>query len=332
MGTEHLGQGEHEIGRGRPRGQGADRAHADDHRLRQRDRLSEHGRLGFDPADPPPEDAQAVDHRRVRVGPHHRVGEGDPVAHRDDLPEVLQVDLMADPRARRDHPDVVERPLCPAQEAVALGVAPVLELDVGLVGVRGPEQVDLHGVIDHEIDGDERVDDTRVPPGTRHGASHGREVDHRGNTGEVLHQDARGHERDVASGPRPRGERNDVLVGDVARPRTSQQVLEQDAHRVGQTGRDRDPLLGELVEPRERHIAVGCRKAPPGAVERRRHRCPSASAFPPSSHGLAAMRQDGGDPAPRPSFRPDGLLVRHPRRTPELRRTLPPLLDLGRRP
>ena len=134
----------------------------DHDRLRQEHRLSEHRRLGFDPADAPPEHAQAVDHRRVRVGAHQRVGERDPVAHRDDLPEVLQVDLMADARARRHHANVVERLLGPAQQRVALAVAPVLELDVGLVGVRRAEQVDLHGMIDDEIDRDERVDDRRV--------------------------------------------------------------------------------------------------------------------------------------------------------------------------
>ena len=46
---------------------------ADDLRDEHRDRLAEHRRLGLDPADAPAEHAQAVDHRRVRVGPDQRV-------------------------------------------------------------------------------------------------------------------------------------------------------------------------------------------------------------------------------------------------------------------
>ena len=48
----------------------------DDLRDEHRDRLAEHRRLGLDPADAPAEDAQAVNHRRVRVGPDQRVRVG----------------------------------------------------------------------------------------------------------------------------------------------------------------------------------------------------------------------------------------------------------------
>ena len=46
---------------------------ADDLRDQHRDRLAEHRRLGLDAADAPAEHAEAVDHRRVRVGADQRV-------------------------------------------------------------------------------------------------------------------------------------------------------------------------------------------------------------------------------------------------------------------
>ena len=163
--------------------------------------------------------------------PDERVGERDPVAHGHDLPEVLQVHLMADARARRHDAQPVERLLRPAQERVALGVALVLPLDVGGVGTLRAEQVDLHRVVDDQVGGDERVDLGRVAAVASHRRAHRRQVDDRRNAGEVLHQDAGGHERDVLRRGGPGGERGDVVVGDVARAGAPQQVLEQDLER-----------------------------------------------------------------------------------------------------
>ena len=49
--------------------------HADDVRRQEINRLPEHARLGFDAADAPADNAEAVDHRRVRIGADERVGE-----------------------------------------------------------------------------------------------------------------------------------------------------------------------------------------------------------------------------------------------------------------
>ena len=48
--------------------------HAHDIRREKINRLAEHARLGFDAADAPADDAQAVDHRRVRIRADERVG------------------------------------------------------------------------------------------------------------------------------------------------------------------------------------------------------------------------------------------------------------------
>ena len=201
--AEHLGEREDEIGRRGAGGERADDAHADDDGDGQEHRLPEHRRLGLDATDAPGEDPQAVDHRRVRVRPDERVRHREAVLHRDHLAEMLEVHLMADPGPRRDHAHPVERLLGPAQQRVPLAVAPVLPLDVRLVRGRRPEEVHLNRVVDHEVHVDERIHLRRVAAGTSHRGAHRGEVDHRGHAGEVLHQHAGGHERDVR--PRDRG-------------------------------------------------------------------------------------------------------------------------------
>ena len=78
--AEHLGERQHEVGGGGPGRQRAGHAHADHHRLWQEHRLAQHRGFGLDAAHAPPQDAEPVDHRRVRVGAHERVGERHAVA------------------------------------------------------------------------------------------------------------------------------------------------------------------------------------------------------------------------------------------------------------
>ena len=137
--AQHLGDGEHQVGRGRSFGQLAVQLEADDPRDEHRHRLPEHRGLGLDAADAPPEDAEPVHHRGVRVGADEGVGVGLRCLRlpgEDHAGEVLDVDLVHDAGARRHDPEVVERRLPPAQELVALAVALVLDVDVALERVR----------------------------------------------------------------------------------------------------------------------------------------------------------------------------------------------------
>lgn len=56
----------------------------------------------------PAEDAQTVDHGGVRVGAHQAVRVEEPVVVEHHPGQVLQVDLVNDPRSRRDDPHVPE--------------------------------------------------------------------------------------------------------------------------------------------------------------------------------------------------------------------------------
>jgi hypothetical protein len=107
-------------------------------------------------------------------------------------------------------------------------------------------------VVDHQLDGHQRVDARRVAVQVVHRVAHGGEVDDRGHAGEVLHQHARGRVGDLARrlvGGDPRREVLDVLRLDGLAVLAPEQVLEQDLQRVRKPG-DVELRL-ERVEPED---------------------------------------------------------------------------------
>ena len=245
--AEDLGHREHEVGGGRPFGERTGQAEPDHLRDEHRERLAQHRRLGLDPADAPAEHTEPVDHGRVRVGADQRVRERLPVARLDHAGQVLEVDLVDDPRAGRDDLQVGERLLSPAQEGIALPVALELELDVAAEGEAGGELVDLDGVVDHQLGGDDRVDLPGVAAEVLHRVPHCREVDDRRHAGEVLVDDAARPEGDLAPrllGRHPARDRLDIVVAPGP-----QRVLQQDAQRVGKPGDV--PAILQCIEPED---------------------------------------------------------------------------------
>src|SRR5581483_5026546 len=103
---------------------------ADDVGREEVDRLAEHAGLGLDAADAPADDAEPVDHRRVRVRADERVRVMDAAPLEDALSEVLEVHLVADADAGRDDAERVEGLHAPLEELVALAVPLELELHV----------------------------------------------------------------------------------------------------------------------------------------------------------------------------------------------------------
>jgi hypothetical protein len=200
----------------------------DQHRLR----LPEERGLGLDSADAPAEDAQSVDHHGVAVGPDEGVGVGDvPLPLEDDAGEVLQVDLVADPRVGRNDAEVTERVLPPPEEGIPLPVPVELELRVRREGLRRGELIDDDRVVDDEIRRGERVDLVGVSAHLGQRLAHRGEVDDGRDAREVLEEDARRAEGDLAVG-RPlhvaRGERLDVLLLYGSAVLVPEQVLEED--------------------------------------------------------------------------------------------------------
>ena len=142
--------------------------------------------------------------------------------------------------------------LSPAEKRVPLTVA--LELELGVALEREPRRklVDLDRMVDHELDGHERVDLRGVSRHVGHRVAHGGEVHDGGYAREVLHQDACGSERDLVArlvGRDPASDVLDVLGGDGDAVLGAEKVLEQDLQRVGQPG---DVVLGlEGVEAKD---------------------------------------------------------------------------------
>jgi hypothetical protein len=238
---------------------------ADDLRQQQRERLAEHHRLGLDPAHAPADDPQAVDHRGVAVGADERVGHGHGeaavgrFAEEDAAGQVFEVDLVDDPDRRRDDPEVAEGLLAPPQEGVPLGIAGELDVDVLGQGVVAAEEIDLHRVVDHQIDRHQRIDLGRIAPQPLHRRPHRRQVDHAGHAGEVLQHDPGRLEGDLLGGRLdgvPGGQRPNVVLADGVAVAGPQESLENHPQRVRQPGGVGQTGVVEGPEPVEGGGAV----------------------------------------------------------------------------
>ena len=172
--------------------------------------------------------------------------------------EVLQVDLVHDPRPRRHHAEVAEGVLRPAQQCVALPVALHLALDVPAVRRVRPEVVHLHGVVDDEVGGHHRVDALGVASHGRDPRPHGRQVHHGGHAREVLQHHPGGQEGHVGAGVgrAPRRHRAHVLLAHVAPAGVPERVLEQDADGEGKAVEGGDALFLKRSETVERGLAL----------------------------------------------------------------------------
>ena len=117
-------------------------------------------------------------------------------AQEDPLGQIFEIDLMANADGRRDDAEVIERLLAPAQEFIALAVSLELQFDVLVERAGGGEVIDLHRMVDHQIDRDQRIDPPRVAPQSLHGRPHRGQIDHQRNAGKVLQQHSGGFEGD----------------------------------------------------------------------------------------------------------------------------------------
>ena len=291
--AQHLRDREREVGRGDAFVHLPGDLEADHVGDQHRHRLAEHRGFGLDPADAPGQHAQAVRHRRVRVGADDGVGVCERRAAgmrfaraagaEHDAREILDVHLVHDPGVGRHRAKAVQRGLSPLQERVALAVAVELELRVLLERVgRGPG-VDLHRVIDHELDRLQRAAELRDR------VAHRGEVDHARHAGEVLQQHARGPVGDLLRRARarvPRRQRLDVGLRHRPAVLEPQQVLEQDLQRVRQR-----PEVVRLAERREPEVRVfpiaGAERVARGEAVRMRVR-----------HGFDSVRRTAVAPLP----------------------------------
>ena len=171
--AQHLRDGENEVSGGHPGAQRAGQPEAYHLRQQHRKRLTKHARFGLDAADAPAQHGETIHHGRMRIGADERIGIGDLHGRRlaargfllgrpDRLGEIFEIDLVANPGARWHDPEIVERVLTPFQESIALAIAAIFEFDIGLEGLAAAECIHDDGMIDDEIDRDERIDLLRI--------------------------------------------------------------------------------------------------------------------------------------------------------------------------
>jgi hypothetical protein len=227
------------------------------HRRNQhREWLPQHGRLGFDSAHAPAKHAQAVDHRRVRVRAHQRVGkcESRSVLLRveNHAREILQVHLVANACIRRHHLEVLKTLLTPAEKSVALHVPLEFHQRVERQRVTRAEAIHLHRVIDYQLGRQQRIDFFRIASELPHRLAHRRKIHHRRHAGEVLQQHARRHERDFLRRNRfrvPLRQRAHILGVNEAAVLVAQQILEKHFQREGKARDFADSGAVKRVQP-----------------------------------------------------------------------------------
>jgi len=194
--AKNLGEGESKVGGGGSGREFASEVDADDFRGEEGERLTEHSRFGFDSADAPANDAETVDHGGVGIGADERVGVSEEGTiglffGKNATSEVLEVNLVNDADAWGDDAKGLESLLAPLKEFVAFAVTFKFVLHVEHEGLLGAVDVDLDGVIDDEIDGDEGFDELRIFFEPSDGIAHSGEIDEKGYASEVLQNDAR---------------------------------------------------------------------------------------------------------------------------------------------
>src|SRR6185312_9462249 len=152
----------------------------------------------------------------------------------DDRREVFEINLMNDSGIGRNDAEVLESRLAPTQKTVALAITLEFEKRVRAERVLRAKLIDLHRMIDDQIDGDQRICKLRVGVQIAQGVAHRSEIDHAGNTGKILQKHAGWHEADFARRRLhiPFRDILDVGLFNVLAVLVPQQIFEQNANRI----------------------------------------------------------------------------------------------------
>ena len=193
-----FGQGQDHVGSGDARLQLARQFDANAFRQAHPRRATEHHALGFEAADTDGDHAQRIDVRRVAVGADAGVRERHAFAHLNHRGHFLQVDLVHDAVARRDHIDVLEGLFGPVDEVETVFVAAIFDGAVLLEGL-GIETARLDGqrVVDDQLRRHHRVDLRRVAALQSDGIAQASEVDQRGLAEDVMADHPRREPREI---------------------------------------------------------------------------------------------------------------------------------------
>ena len=99
---------------------------------------------------------------------------------------------MHNARHRRHNPEIGECLLSPLEELIAFAVALELDLGVAIERVGCGEEINLHRMVDDQINRHQRIDLLRVAAQTSDCGAHGSQVNDGGHAREILHDHAAG--------------------------------------------------------------------------------------------------------------------------------------------
>lgn len=99
---------------------------------------------------------------------------------------------MDDPDAGRNNSEGGKGLLTPFEKFITFPITFEFMLHIEHEGLRGAVDVDLDGVVDNEVDGDERFDELGIFFEAGDGVPHGGKIYEEGDAGKVLQDDA-GH-------------------------------------------------------------------------------------------------------------------------------------------
>ena len=130
------------------------------------------------------------------IRPHQGIWEINAVLFHDALRQVFQVHLVDNAHGGRHYGKGMESLLAPFQKLVTFRIALELNVQVLFQGIRTACPVHLHGVVHHQVHGDQRFNDGGVLPQSGHGGAHGCQVHQQRHARQVLKDDAGHGERD----------------------------------------------------------------------------------------------------------------------------------------
>ena len=97
--------------------------------------MAQHARLGFNAANSPAHDADAINHGGVAIGTDDAIGIGDTAFVVNATGEILQIDLVHDADAGRNDLEGIEGLHAPLHELITLFVSLKFKLHVEIKGL-----------------------------------------------------------------------------------------------------------------------------------------------------------------------------------------------------
>jgi hypothetical protein len=193
--SQHLSAGKDQISGSGGLGELSSKLETDDFGEDHGNGFTEHDGLTFDTTDTPTNDTKTVDHGSVGVSSDDGIRVKDTLVVENSSGEIFQVNLMADTRSGRNGQEVLKGRLSPLEEFESFVVSFEFDFFVSFSGISSLGNIDLNGVINDQIDGDQGVDLLGITTKASHSVSHGSQIDNTGDTGEILQEDTSGLER-----------------------------------------------------------------------------------------------------------------------------------------